>query len=100
MKVKYRVLESRYSDGSVRFFPQKYDWWHWWRFYGQRFWTSWSNSGTISAPIWFDSLEKAEAFLKREVEWLKTHDPKKVNPMDGYVHQVKEIIHNYNEEKK
>ena len=96
MKIKYRVLESRYSDGSVRFFPQNYDWWHGWRFYGQRFWTSWSNSGMVSAPIWFDSLEKAEAYLHKQIDWLKTFG-RKTKPRGVYVHQVKEIIHNYNE---
>ena len=38
MKIKYRVLESRYSDGSVRFFPQNHDWWHGWRFYANFQW--------------------------------------------------------------
>ena len=98
MKVKYRVLESRYSDGSVRFFPQSYDWWHGWRCYGQRFWTSWSNSSS-SAPIWFDSLEKAETFIGKQIEWLETNGPKKSYPYDGYVHQVKEIAHRYDKEE-
>ena len=98
MKIKYRVLESRYSDGSVRFFPQRGDWWHGWGFYGQNTWSSWSNRGN-RVHIWFDTLEKAETFLKREVEWLKTHDPKKDAVVDGYVHQVEEIIHKYDESK-
>lgn len=97
MKIKYRVLESRYSDGSVRFFPQNYDWWHGWRFYGQRFWTNWSNNER-SAPIWFDSLEKAEKYLHKQIDWLKTFDRKTKQP-DCYVHQVKEIIHKYDEAK-
>ena len=99
MKVKYRILESRYSDGSVRFFPQRGDWWHGWGFYGQNTWSSWSNRGN-RVHIWFDTLEKAETFLKREVEWNKTHDPKKETVRDNLVYQVKEITHNYSEEKK
>lgn len=98
MKVKYRVLESRYSDGSVRFFPQSGDWWHGWRFYGLNTWSAFNNRGN-RVHVCFDTLEHAEAYLKRQIEWRKTHDPKKVNPMDGYVHQVKEIIHKYDEAK-
>ena len=32
MKKKYRILEKRYSDGSVWYFPQIGDWWHGWRY--------------------------------------------------------------------
>ncbi len=99
MKVKYRVLESRYSDGSVRFFPQSYDWWHGWRFYANSQWSDFDNRGP-GIRIWFDTLEKAETFLTREIEWLKIHDPKKEAVVDGYIHQVKEIIHKYNGDKK
>ena len=99
MKVKYRVYESRYSDGSVRFFPQCGDWWHGWRFYAQAQWSDFSNRGP-GVRIWFDTLEKAQAYLDRIIEWRKTHDPKKENAQDKLVYQVKAVTHNYNEEKK
>lgn len=99
MKIKYRVLESRYSDGSVRFFPQCGDWWHGWRTYAQPQWNNLSNRGP-GVKIWFDTLEKAQAYLDRIIEWKKTHDPKKENVQDNLVYQVKEITHNYNGEKK
>lgn len=98
MKIKYRVLESRYSDGSVRFFPQSYDWWHGWRFYANSQWSDFDNRGP-GIRVWFDTLEKAEAYLKRQIEWRKTHDPNKIDPMSGYVYRVKEIIHKYDEAK-
>jgi hypothetical protein len=93
MKIKYRVLESRYSDGSVRFFPQRGDWWHGWGCYVKWFWNCWSNRGT-HAPIWFDSLEEAEAFLHKEIDWLKTFG-QKTNLRNDHVYQIKEIAHKY-----
>lgn len=100
MKVKYRVYESRYSDGSVRFFPQcRRDWWHGWGFYVQPQWSNFSNRGP-GVYIWFDTLEKAQAYLDRIIEWNKTHDPKKETVQNSLVYQVKAITHNYSEEKK
>jgi hypothetical protein len=99
MKVKYRVLESRYSDGSVRFFPQNGDWWHGWRFYGKWLWSAYSARGT-QAPIWFDSLEEAEAFLHKQIDWLKTFGRKTTRQTYGCVCMVKEIVHKYDKEKE
>lgn len=98
MKIKYRVLESQYSDGSVRFFPQcRKDWWHGWGFYVKWLESAYSNHG-MQVPIWFDSLEKAKAFLHKEIDWLKTFGQKTTSKPGAY--QIKEIVHNCSEDKK
>lgn len=65
MKQKYRVLEKRYSNGGVRFFPQCGDWWHGWRYFADNS----SRMGWDEPCSWmsYDTYEKAEKWLKLEM---------------------------------
>ena len=93
MKVKYRVLESRYSDGSVRFFPQSGDWWHGWRFFGTRLWGCYSNRDYMMS-LWFDSFDEAARFLEAEIQCRQDCEKSKEAQKDKLVYQVKQKIHN------
>lgn len=65
MKKKYRILEKRYSDGSVGFFPQRGDWWNGWRYYAD----SSSRRGCDEPRSWlsYDTYEDAEKMIRREM---------------------------------
>ena len=98
MKTKYRIIESRYSDGSVRFFPQSGDWWHGWRFFAQKQWNEWNNAGWPGIRIWFYKFEDAAHWLEKEIGLKRTlgdgaHDI-------GYIQCVEQIKHNVVAEEK
>ena len=65
LKKKYRVLEKRYSDGGVGFFPQRGDWWHGWRYFADNS----SRRGSDEPRSWlsYDTYEEAEKWLRREM---------------------------------
>lgn len=70
MRKKYRVLEKRYSDGVVRFFPQVYDWWHGWRYFSNL--NSYHSADEPHCWLWGDTLEKAKNWLLKEIELRRT----------------------------
>jgi len=92
MKKKYRVLEKRYSDGNVRFFPQSGDWWHGWRYFADNS----SRWGWDEPNSWisYDTHEKAEKWLKREMAARREiADGKRPKPSFPSVFATKVIPH-------
>lgn len=92
MKKKFRVLERRYSDGSVGFFPQVGDWWHGWRFFANNS----SRRGWDEPRCWisFDTYEEVENWLRCEMaarrEIANGDRPK---PSFPHLFTIKEIPH-------
>ena len=95
MKTKYRILEKRYSDGDVRFFPQCGDWWNGWRHYSDNL----SYKGCDEPRAWlsYATYEEAAARLKRIIaadKAAKLNKPERKPP----VWPVKIIAHQIEEE--
>ena len=74
MKKKYRILEKRYSDGSVWYFPQMGDWWHGWRYICTRHMCP--DIGPNTTKEVFKSYEDAEKYLEDLVSRLNNPNPK------------------------
>ena len=73
MKTKYRILEKRYSDGSVWYFPQMGDWWHGWRYICTRH--PCPDIGPNTTKEVFNSYEDAEKYLEDLISRLNNPDP-------------------------
>ena len=65
LKKKYRILEKRYSDGNVGFFPQRGDWWHGWMYFADN--SSCRGCDEPGSWISYDTYEEAEKWLRREM---------------------------------
>lgn len=89
---KYRILEKRYSDGGVGFFPQCGDWWHGWRHYT----IAPSRRGYDEPRSWlsYNTYEEAEKWLKREIAISREiAEGKRPKPSFPHVFAVKVIPH-------
>lgn len=92
LKKKYRILEKRYSNGDVRFFPQCGDWWRGWRYFANnsscRGWDeprSWLSYGTY---------KEAENWLRREMAASREiAEGKRPEPSFPPVFAIKTIPH-------
>lgn len=92
LKKKYRILEKRYSNGDVGFFPQSGDWWHGWRY----FTVPSSRRGCDEPSSWlsYDTYEEAEKWLKREMTAYRAiADGKRPKPSFPFVFVTKSIPH-------
>jgi len=92
LKKKYRILEKRYSDGGVGFFPQCGDWWHGWRYFADNS----SRRGWDEPRSWisYDTYEEAEKWLRREMAITKEiAEGKRPGPSFPPVFAVKTITH-------
>lgn len=97
MKKKYRILEKRYSNGDVGFFPQRGDWWHGWRYFADNS----SRRGWDEPKSWlsFDTYEDAERWLKREMAASKEiAERKRPKPSFPNVFATEVILHPVKEE--
>jgi hypothetical protein len=92
LKKKYRILEKRYSDGGVGFFPQRGDWWHGWRYFADNS----SRRGWDEPNSWlsYDTYEEAEQWLRREMAASREiAEGKRPKPSFPHVFAIKSIPH-------
>lgn len=97
MKKKFRILEKRYSDGGVGFFPQSGDWWHGWRYFADN-----SSCRAWDEPhLWlsYDTYEEAEKWIRREMAAAREiAEGKRSRPSFPHVFATESIPHPIEEE--
>ena len=87
MRLKFRVEEKIYDDGRTRFFPQVGDWWHGWRYFSEC--SAWDSDSSVKLS--FDSLDQANAYLKRQRGDIEFFG---MRPAPIIRHCVKSVFHN------
>jgi len=67
---KYRILEKKYSDGDVRYFPQRGDWWNGWRcFSDNSTFKGWDEpKGWLSYKTFAEAETKLKRIIKADQE--------------------------------
>ena len=97
VKKKFRILEKRYSDGRVGFFPQSGDWWHGWRYFADN-----SSCRAWDEPhLWvsYDTYEEAEKWIRREMAAAREiAEGKRPRPSFPHVFATDTIPHPIEEE--